>query len=388
MQDFFKIPVTMGIIGIGLYWIFSFHYKEKIKILLSNSFALSFIALYILHLLSMLYTSDVAEGLNDLRLKITLFLFPLFMMTNQWIDKSKSLILIRVFSILMIFMAGIDIGLSFFKFLDSGNIEVFYYDQLPHLLSLKVHYVSWYYSFALFVILYELLQSNKYKMFWGFGFALLLISIFLLASRIYLLALFVIFSIAIVSLFKSKSFFLNSWKIIGILTFFFSFLYLLPKTQSRVIETVHELESLLGFDTNKQTNARVYIWSYALSLVIESPLLGYGIGDAKTELNRSLKDCKAQFWDGHTLKPIFEKNYNFHNQFIQTWAEVGVFGFLLLIFIMFAPFFMQNMHPLFLVFLGLTMFGFMTESMLERQAGILFFAFMYPLLFKFKKDYE
>ena len=36
-----------------------------------------------------------------------------------------------------------------------------------------------------------------------------------------------------------------------------------------------------------------------------------------------------------------------------------------------------------------TFFGFLTESMLERQAGVVFLAFMYPLLYSLeegKKD--
>jgi hypothetical protein len=40
---------------------------------------------------------------------------------------------------------------------------------------------------------------------------------------------------------------------------------------------------------------------------------------------------------------------------------------------------------LFLIFVGLTLIGFLTESMLERQAGVVMFAFMYPLLSSLKK---
>ena len=383
MQDFFKIPVTMGIIGIGLYWIFSFAYKERLNVLVRSPFALAFIALYLLHLLSMMYTLDVVEGLNDLRLKITLLLLPLFMMTNEWIDNEKRFFLLRFFALLMVVMAGIDLILSFVEFLDTGNLNVFYYKQLPHILPSKVHYVAWYYSFALFVILYQVVHSKKYIIFWGFCIAILLISMFLLASRIYLLAFFVVFFVALI---KSGYYFCYSRKIIGILCLFLLPLFLVPNTYSRIIETVHELEHLILEDSKNQTNARIYIWNFSLPLLMKSPLIGYGIGDAKTELNQSLRDCKAQFWNGDRNIPIYKNNYNFHNQFIQTWAEVGILGFLLLIFLMFGPFIRPDVHPLFMLFLGLTLFGFMTESMLERQAGILFFAFMYPLLSKFQKD--
>ncbi len=82
---------------------------------------------------------------------------------------------------------------------------------------------------------------------------------------------------------------------------------------------------------------------------------------------------------------IHAKKLNFHNQFLQTWAEVGILGFLLLVFLMFRPFFLKNQHPLFLIFVSLTLIGFLTESMLERQAGVVLFAFMYPLLADMKR---
>ena len=82
LQDFFKIPLTGGIIVLGLTWIFTFKFKAKFKTLLAEPFALALIALYILHLTSLLYSTNTPVALNDLRLKITLFLLPLFMLST------------------------------------------------------------------------------------------------------------------------------------------------------------------------------------------------------------------------------------------------------------------------------------------------------------------
>ena len=162
-------------------------------------------------------------------------------------------------------------------------------------------------------------------------------------------------------------------------------LFVIPKTRSRIADTFVELQKLVGEGDHRQTNPRVYLWDYASDLIAQKPLIGYGIGDATKELNLALKDCDALFWNGEKNVPIHAKKLNYHNQFLQTWAEVGILGFLLLAFLMIRPFFLKNQHPLFLIFVALTLIGFLTESMLERQAGVVLFAFMYPLLAHLKK---
>ena len=101
VQDFFKVPLTGGIIIIGLSWIFSFSYKEKLQRLIKNPAAIAFVLLYLLHLLSILYT-ETLQRMNDLRLKI--FILP-FMLTVQFIYKEQRLVIIKLFAVLMMLMA-------------------------------------------------------------------------------------------------------------------------------------------------------------------------------------------------------------------------------------------------------------------------------------------
>jgi len=389
MQDFFKVPLTGGVIILGLSWIFTFAYQEKFQTLLKQPVAIAFIFLYFLHLLSMIYTENHAEGWNDLRLKITLFLLPLFMMSTRCILREQRIFLLKFFAVLMMLMAAVDLALSISEYLVSGNSDLFYYAHLAHILASKPHYVAWYYSFAIFIALYQILTGKKWRYLWLFGFVLLLISLVLLSSRAYIMAFIIVFSISVVKWAKTNVISRSGWvKILFASSMFIGALFLIPKTNSRINDGIVELQKLLGSDTHKQTNTRVYLWKYGARLIAEKPLLGYGVGDAKSELNRALKDCDAEFWNGERNVPIYEKNHNFHNQYLQTWAEVGVLGFLLLIFLMIRPFFLKDQHPLFLIFLGLTIIGFITESMLERQAGVVFIAFMYPLLSGLKKKTE
>lgn len=386
MQDFFKVPLTGGIIIIGLSWIFSFSFKEKLQRFIKSPVAIAFVLLYLLHLLSIFYTENSSEGWNDLRLKISFLLLPFFMMTVQFIYNEQRIFILKFFAVLMMLMALTDLTHAFLEYLVSGNQETFYYIHLPYLLASKVHYVAWYYSFAIFISIYHLISSQSNRAFWFLGLLILLFSLILLSSRAFILAFIVVFILTFLKWFKTAKVSRLMWtKILSIAALFMLSLVFIPSINLRLNDTVVELQKMFGYDTPKQTNPRVFIWRHGADLISKNAIFGFGVGDAKGELSVALESCDAMFWNGERNVPIQKKNYNFHNQFMQTWAEVGIFGFLILLFIMIHPFLLKNSHPLFLIFIGLTFIGCLTESMFERQAGVVLFAFMYPLLSGLKK---
>ena len=385
-QDFHKVPLTGGIIVLGIIWIGTFQFKEKIKTLFTKPFALCFIAFYLLHLASLVYSVNTTVAYNDLALKITLLLLPVFILSVSLFPQNKKLLLLHLFAISMVSMAVYDLYNSFLEYETSNSISVFYYKNLPHLLVGKPHYLAWYYSFAIFIALREIIVVKKARIAWTFASIILLFSLILLSSRAYLFAFLLIASIsALVWISKKESSKGRLFKILGAFAILLGIIIAVPNTRERIADTFVELNNLVDSSDYRQTNPRVYIWKYSIELIAEKPILGYGIGDAKEELSKALKNCDALFWNGNKNVPLHRKSLNFHNQFLQTWAEVGILGFLLLLFLMIRPFYIKNQHPLFLIFVGLTLIGFLTESMLERQAGVVMFAFMYPLLSSLKK---
>lgn len=376
-QDFFKIPLTGGIIVIGLVWIFSFSFSEKLQALIRQPMAIVMMLIYLLHLFSMTYTENSLEGWNDLLLKVSLFLLPLFMMSSSFISNHKRLLVLKVFALLMMFMAASDIILSSIRYIETSRSEVFFYVELTHFLPRQPHYVSWYYSFAVFIAAHQVLTNQGKKLWWLAGMGLLLISLVLLSSRIFYIAFLVVFLASVIKVFNSS--FLskqNLGLIILALGLFITGIISIPNTSSRIIDAKNEFESFVGV-SSKHTNPRAHLWNQGIQLILKKPILGYGVGDARGLLTKSFEGNKSDF---------FKANHNFHNQYLQSWAEVGILGIILLLVLMVTPFFQNNKHPLFLVFLGLTFIGFLTESMLERQAGVLFFAFMYPLLCGLKPE--
>ena len=81
-------------------------------------------------------------------------------------------------------------------------------------------------------------------------------------------------------------------------------------------------------------------------------------------------------------KTAFQRAYNFHNQYLQTFGAIGIFGFLLLCYLLGYPFILsiKNKDYLVISFLFIVGGSFLTESMFERQAGVAFFTIFYVLL--------
>jgi O-antigen ligase len=106
---------------------------------------------------------------------------------------------------------------------------------------------------------------------------------------------------------------------------------------------------------------------------------GYGF-------NSSQEQIKAKHIQ-YNLYPGFH-NYNFHNQYLQTMAELGIIGLLSLGFILInflkIPFKSRSLFPILIAVVFLILF--LTESYLVRQRGIVYFLFYYCLIIKYAQQ--
>ena len=122
------------------------------------------------------------------------------------------------------------------------------------------------------------------------------------------------------------------------------------------------------------TALRVYQFRIFTELVREERvfLTGFGLEASQSEIER--KADEYNLYEGYG-------DFNFHNQYIQTFAELGILGFLLLITMLYFTLkkAYQNKDFLHITF-GITMIVlFLTESFFCRQRGITFFITLYCL---------
>ncbi|GAH23167.1 unnamed protein product, partial [marine sediment metagenome] len=123
-----------------------------------------------------------------------------------------------------------------------------------------------------------------------------------------------------------------------------------------------------------ESNTRLRIWKSSLQIVQKSFFLGVGTGDIKDELKTK--------YSQNSDEEAYDLNLNCHNQFLETFVGQGLIGFLLLILTLFFPLLSNNNRykQLLVFFIIIVVVNFIFESMLNTIAGVVFFAYFYPLL--------
>ncbi|MEX0275017.1 MAG: O-antigen ligase family protein, partial [Flavobacteriaceae bacterium] len=133
--------------------------------------------------------------------------------------------------------------------------------------------------------------------------------------------------------------------------------------------------------TWEKTN-RMYIWDSALKVVKENPVFGVGTGDVVTSLNVQYEK------DGRSFLAVYDTNT--HNQFLDYMVRYGLLG-LFLILIVFGLYFkvaVGRRDPIYLSILLLFLLAMMTENILDRQHGVVLFAYLNSIYFLARKESE
>ena len=137
------------------------------------------------------------------------------------------------------------------------------------------------------------------------------------------------------------------------------------------------------------TAFRVYQFRIFIELVKENAIFFTGFG-----LNASYPKIKEKadfynLYEGEKGKEGYQDK-NFHNQYVQVFAEVGFFGFALLLIILI--FNLRNAYKskdfVHFAFAFLMISLFLTESFLWRQRGVVFFTVLYCLFNSFPKQWD
>jgi len=105
---------------------------------------------------------------------------------------------------------------------------------------------------------------------------------------------------------------------------------------------------------------------------------GYGLNASFKKLEE--KAIKYDVFRGNETQEGYQTK-NFHNQYIQNFAELGFFGFLILVIMLLFTLkkTIQNKDFIQIAFAVLMISLFLTESFLWRQRGVMFFTLLYCL---------
>jgi O-antigen ligase len=118
---------------------------------------------------------------------------------------------------------------------------------------------------------------------------------------------------------------------------------------------------------------RVSILKCTFETYMKAPILGTGLGDQQSALNA----CYASY------NFITLNDYNTHNQYLQFLLGAGILGLVAFLFLLAyaAVHAWKQKKELYFYFLFVVAMCCLTESILERQHGIMFFAFFSSMFF-------
>jgi len=132
----------------------------------------------------------------------------------------------------------------------------------------------------------------------------------------------------------------------------------------------------LAFTKNENHNGhsliqRVEHLKTGLNILKSNWLTGVGIGD----VNQAFQNQYTK--ENSILEPQFRLRS--HNQFITIWISLGLLGILLTLYILIQPLFTKQIGYSTLLISVALIFSFLTQDMIETQAGVTIFALFYSL---------
>ncbi len=300
----------------------------------------------------------------------------------------------RIASIGYVFYGFILIILGLVRFSMTSNLDTFFYHQLTSPFQANAIYIALLFaslaSLYLYQILFLELKTNRIDLilvFLLFGFQILLSSKMILTMLFFVLVVIIGTYIRKNGLSKK-----NTWKGITIaLSLFFLFsISSFTKNRFTEIADYKQIKNVFSADYF----GRVYYWNgltlrlFQLRCFYEiengsdfNSYLGSGFNASQSRLNA--KYAHYDLYRGPTGEGENDGYfvYNFHNQYAQLLIELGIFGGILIVLMLyfFVLYPIQNKNILFLT-IGLLFLSFaLTESYLLRQKGVVAFV-LFPLL--------
>ena len=140
--------------------------------------------------------------------------------------------------------------------------------------------------------------------------------------------------------------------------------------QIRIRSLLHESVAYSkNTNPNNQTvTQRLLFWKTGIEIFLKKPLFGYGPGGAKLKYNNYYQTQET---------PLLEANQLLaHNQFLTQLINLGILGFIIWITIIFYVFtqIKKELISIFIPYLVLMFLSFLSDDMLEVQAGVTIFS--------------
>lgn len=360
--------------------------RDLLLALRHNVFSKLILIFFTLHLIGLLYTSNLDNGLFVLEKKIWLLAIPLFVVPAIARHRQSSGSIFRWIGILSLLSSVVLLMIATYRHYILDYPQAFDYitgNQFEGFTPIHYVYYSMYFATGSVFLLDDIFDKMVNKKY-GILLIFILITyslgiVFLVASK---MAIFVYGFVVIVFLYfkiHKKRFF--AFCIVMLTVLAGAFFYLNEATRSRFEGLGADLTILDQAVLPEKVeftglNLRLLFWKINIQHAWQDGVLltGVGTGDAQDYIDSiySLPQYKLYGYLG----------WDSHNQWVYSLLQLGVLGVLSLACLYFFSFKLaiRNRDLKLLAFLIITLFFSLTESILELNKGIVFFSLIFALL--------
>lgn len=346
-----------------------------------NKFSLLFALLYLAYAIGVFWTQNMDQASKYLENKAVFLLFPFLFSFRKPAG----------FNIQIIFLGLI--GATLTAFVISLYVAIPCYFEhfsvpfcfLKSHLSPKMHptYMS---VFALMSMVSAfMLMKNKSitQLTFRILIAILLIYTFLLLSLAGLLSILLL-AVSVFFLYLKKRFSFKvmlGFTIVGI-SLLVTLVLTTPIIREDIRETIRTTERYFQSpekfiqnlsESPSSSETRLVMWSITCEEIAKHPF-GVGTGNVDIYLGKNIRDKG---------NPTFaEKQYNPHNQFLQTQLEIGIVGLLIFLAITIGGviYSLKKRNVVLIILFSSLLLNALFESMLQLQPGIIFYLFFFLLM--------
>lgn len=319
----FLLPISQTIKStIFIFILFLFFIRgdvlNHIKTSLQNKVVRSFLYLFIIYVLGLLWSEDISSGMSAIKsIKYGLYLIIFYsIIDGRYIDK-----VITAFILGMLVSELTSYGILFeimpWK-LEIGQI-LFYEAQSPFDPSPFLHHIHYGVALSFLVVLLgqKIVFSNEHlymKLIMSLFVVSATANIFVTGGRTGYMTFIVL--MLILSIFYLKKY------VIGVLSALILLLSIAytssPIFKAKFVETKQSIEQLFTEKPNFNTSlgARAGIYYYAFEIIKDNLIFGVGTGDSMNEIHK----VTPQKWD------IIHALPHEHNQYLSTFLKLGMVG--------------------------------------------------------------
>lgn len=393
------LPFGVPFAPIIALWIIAFFWlnddvKIKTKQAFQNKWLYVFWSFFFLHVIGYFFSNNKAEAIWNIEIKLTFFILPFlfFATTFKEIEKQK-IKWAFVLGCLLLLVICIARALYYY-FIEQTNY--FYYSDFTYFLHPS--YFAMYLTMAILIMMLDVnytitgkVNTPRFLTFKGVPEGgvmfspiinviitlFLLIGVFLASSKMGLISAILLLPVTLGFILFNKGYKKMVIALLFILIATMSLSYkLFPTPYERIKKAFWVSTSTEQIDKTsaESTAVRILIWKEAIAIIKQNPLFGVTPGNTNDVLFDAYKK--------EGLTGALSKKLNAHNQFLQTFIGTGIIGFVLLLSLTFglAVWAIIKRHYLALLFSILIILNFLVESMLQSQAGFIFFLFFSCLL--------